>query len=125
MPYEIWWTLAVLAWAVIFLAARLIRQHIRAKEHVAVREMLHRERILALERGVPLPEIPVEETAIAAPDTRRGAVVLATVLIGIGAGTMPAFYLAPNYELHQIWPIGLIPLTVGAACAVSAWMTRN
>lgn len=125
MPYEIWWTLAVLAWAAIFIAARLIRLHIRAKEHVAIRDMLHRERILALERGVPLPEIPVEEAAIAVPDSRRRAAVLATVLIGIGGGTLPAFYLAPNYELHQIWPIGLIPLTVGAACAAGAWMTRN
>jgi hypothetical protein len=125
MPYELWWTFGTLAWVAVFLAARLIRLHTRTKERVAIRTMLHKERMLALERGVPLPEIPMEEVSLARQPDRRSIVMLAFLLIGIGGGVTAALYLVPNPELHDVWSLGLIPLILGAGCAVAAWMTRN
>jgi len=124
MPYELWWSFGILAWVAVFLAARLVRLHIRAKERVSVREMLHKERVLAIERGVPLPEIPVEEELADPLHARRMMVRGAIILAGVGAGATLAFYIAPSSELHEIWPLGLIPLSLGVACAVGAWTTR-
>lgn len=123
MPYELWWTFGILAWVAVFLAARLLRLHIRAGERVAIREMLHKERVLAIERGVPLPEIPIDEERVD-PSTIYTIARLAIVLIGIGCGATAGFYWAPNAELHSIWSLGLVPLTLGVACAVGAWTKR-
>lgn len=123
MPYELWWTFGILAWVAVFLAARLIRLQIRAKERVAIREMLHKERILAIERHVPLPEIPLDEERVDRSSTHTIA-RLAIVLIGIGCGAAAGFYWAPNAELHSVWSLGLVPLTLGVACAVGAWTKR-
>ena len=125
MPYELWWTFGILAWVAVFLAWRLVRLHIRTRERLSVREMLNKERLLAIERGVPLPEIPFEEERLDSPPSRRTAVVLAVVLVGIGCGATAGFYLAPNRDLHEIWSLGLIPLALGVACAVAAWTMRN
>jgi hypothetical protein len=123
MPYELWWTFGILAWVAVFLAARLIRLQIRAKERVAIREMLHKERVLAIERGVPLPEIPVDEMR-ADPASVYTMARLAIVLIGVGGGVATGFFLAPNAELHSVWSLGLVPLTLGVACAAGAWTKR-
>jgi hypothetical protein len=87
--------------------------------------MLHKERLSALEHQVPLPEIPLEEMALSESTPIISQRALAIALIGAGSGALPAFYLAPIAELHDIWPVGLIPLTLGLACAFGTWKTRS
>src|SRR5690349_6646388 len=100
MPYELCWSFGILVWVAVFLAGRLVRLHIWAKERVAVREMLHKERVLAIERGVPLPEIPVEEELADPLHARRMMVRGAILLAGIGFGATVAFFFSPSSDLH-------------------------
>ncbi|MGH9423036.1 MAG: DUF6249 domain-containing protein [Thermoanaerobaculia bacterium] len=126
MPYELWWTFGLLAWVAMFLAARLVRLHIRGRERIIVRELLHRERMSAIEHSLPLPEIPLEEKALDQPRSDPATMArLAIMLIGAGIGITAGFYFAPNAEIHEIWSLGFVPIMMGLACATAAWMTRT
>jgi hypothetical protein len=109
----------VVAWGLIILLA----QRMRLRAHLKLREMLHREMVLAMEKNVPLPEVTslaeLGGTAEALwPRIRRllPAFSLGTglALSGLGLGMAAAFYLAPDKGLNAVWSLGLIPLLTGA-----------
>lgn len=88
------------------------------------REMLHRERLAAIEKGVPLPELPSEEAqlpewASAEVDRVRALWLLRfSLLLGLvatttGIGLCLGFYFAPDRGYHGMWTLGLIPLMGG------------
>jgi Domain of unknown function (DUF6249) len=98
------------------------RQYLKLRKRHLEREMLHRERLLAMEKGIPLPEFPTlaEEPSGSLLDYLSGSIVIPKLALGCGlilifggAGMVAAFLIAPDSELHKAWSVGLIPGFIG------------
>ena len=98
------------------------RQYLKLRKRHLEREMLHRERLLAMEKGIPLPEFPTlaEEPNGSLLDYLSGSIVIPKLALGCGlillfggAGMVAAFVIAPDSELHKVWSVGLIPGFIG------------
>jgi hypothetical protein len=118
------WTVIGLVWIFGWTAIWLIRKRSREQQLLRVREMLHRERLAAIEAGTPLPEIPdlgepaewltEEADRVRALWLRRSALIIGLVSVATGAGMCAAFYWAPDRGFYEMWTIGLIPVLAGA-----------
>src|SRR5271154_3913192 len=66
-------------------------------------EIIHQERLAAMEKGIPLPEFPLEpERNSAAPDPTV-IPILGTVLLSLALGTMIVLYRTLAAAEHGFW----------------------
>ena len=98
-------------------------------------ELAHRERIAAMERGIdpaklpPLPELSLGDSELyggswvqRAKHRAQGLMVGGVITTFAGAG-LAAFLLILRPDGGEpVWAVGLIPLFVGAALLLSAWL---
>ena len=106
---------------------------VRERGRVRIREMVHRERILALERGALPHELPEEPEGWPPPEVDPvawlGAVRLSALAAGLvlafgGLGILLGLGLAPDPELRKIWTMALIPLMAGVGLLVFHRLSR-
>lgn len=105
-----------------------------------IRQMLHKERLAALEKGQPAPDGSFDEALLAyfaeggrdALDQRgrrRQARAWAITLILLGLGWMAATLLipltAPIAWLRDAFGFGLIPLLLGVGILVNSYWSRD
>ena len=120
-PYEFY----PMAWMLILFlgcwSLLLVGRNIKTKSRLREREMAHRERIEAMQQGIPVPEatsVPVD----AAPDAARTAtgtiqwfralaLALGCFFFFTGGGMCIAFLISP--EFREIWSVGFIPMMAG------------
>jgi hypothetical protein len=79
-------------------------------------EIIHQERMTAMEKGIPLPEFPLEPAQERHQrDAAHVIPILAMVLLSLSAGAMTMLYLFLPAESHRLWvaPLPLIFLGVG------------
>lgn len=72
-------------------------------------EIIHQERLVAMEKGIPLPELPLEQTK--APSDPRAMLLHGMAWTSLGLGGVVALYLVPN--ARSIWPFALPLLFLG------------
>lgn len=138
MPYEIIWAVVVLATILPVGGGLFYFRHLRKKQvfeqKYRLRKLLHDERMTALEKGVPLIEIPSLEEEIfalteeAVPEQVRRQKMWRTsgiLLTSVSAGISTSFYLSGEQNLQDIWMLGLIGLAVGIGCLVIAFNDRG
>src|SRR5262249_37561760 len=79
-------------------------------------EIIHQERMAAMEKGIPLPEFPLEPERERRPPDNTVIAILGTVLLTLAIGTMIVLYLILDASSHRMW-IAPLPLTfrVGAS----------
>ena len=90
-------------------------------------ELIHKERLIAMEKGVPMPEVPDYDP----PPRQRMETLLGylrvnprwplgvgILLVVGGAGTLLALMLSGDPYHRQIWSFGLIPIFLG----VGLWL---
>jgi len=123
MSYEHVWAMIVILTVCAGAALAIWSRHLREAKRVAMREMVHRERMAALEKGQPLPEVPAE----VASSIERGAdpvswVGRAALLAGLaltfaGVGLLISFSLAANRPetagLGDLASMGFLPIFTG------------
>jgi hypothetical protein len=87
------------------------------------KELIHKERLVAMEKGMPIPDEPVKPRRPAFMTLRVWGFVLVllgiALVIAIGATTAGAGY----GFYHGLW--GLIPLTIGAGLLISASIEKK
>ena len=122
---EHYWAIIVLSALLTYILIKVVKsiseRHFAEKRRIAEREILQKERLLAMEKGLPLPEWDKE---LLAGDLNDAAnrnvpseldyfriVALCIGLLGVsgGIGMMLAFVIADFEE----WPIGLLPVMMG------------
>ena len=132
MKGEYFWSLLILAWVFGWAILWYLRRKAVEARALRLREMVHRERLAAIEKGVPLPEIPAEEEAesswltpeaerVRAAWLRRLALFLGCAAPFVGIGMCAGFYWSPDPGFHAMflkilhdaentgWPRGVRP----------------
>ena len=140
MSYEqVWFSILV---ATVALVAGLViwARHLRENKRLALRELIHEERMTALEKGGALPELPPELARQSGSDpeteavqvgrwVQRAALAAGLVLVLGGAGMWIAFQMLPGTpelrDLQRMAPIGAIPMLVGVGLLLYTWVDRR
>jgi hypothetical protein len=79
-------------------------------------EIIHQERLVAMEKGIPLPEFPLESTPSPRGIDPTGVLpILGIVLFSLSVGTMIVLYRTLEAEVHGFWvsPLPFAFLGVG------------
>src|SRR4029077_18903130 len=78
-------------------------------------EIIHQERLVAMEKGIPLPEFPLEPARNPSSDPTNVIPILGTVLLSLSVGTMIMLYRTLEAAEHGLWisPLPFAFLGVG------------
>ena len=106
---------------------------VRSLGRQRVIELAQQERIAAIQRGVdpaklpPLPQLSMEDDSpIGVPvvehDRRRAQGLLIGGIVTLAVGIGISAFLAIIQEDERAWAVGLIPMMVGIALLLSAWI---
>ncbi len=136
MKDEFFWTAVGLVWVFGWVTVWYLRRRALEARSLELRKLLHRERMTAMEKGVPLPEIPAEEEATPAwlrPEAervraawlRRLALVLGLAAVFTGAGMCVGFYWSPDRGFHSMWTLGFVPALGGIGLLLYALLARR
>ncbi len=108
--------------------------HLKGRRREKRMEMIHKERMMAMEKGIPLPELPdfaepsarstVAEAVGAIRINPRWPLGLGALFVMVGAGTSPALWLMADRDPHNAWPIGLIAVFFGIGLVFHYLLTR-
>jgi hypothetical protein len=127
LMFSLFW---VFGWVILLLVA----WHLRASRRERKVERQHKERMMAMEKGIPLPELPADDE----PD-RRGLVAevvgsirinprwplgLGALFVMFGIGLSAALALSQEAEHYRVWSFGLIPLFFGLGLMLHYALTR-
>jgi len=93
-------------------------------------ELIQKERLVAMEKGVPMPELPDYDNGHHArrvlPEFHpRSVLGLGIILIFGGIGTTVGLMLSGDPELNVNWSMGLIPAFVGVGLVLHYLVTRK
>jgi hypothetical protein len=113
-----------LAGVVWFIVATLAEEKTKRQE----RELLHRERVLALEKG----KVDILEESIVRAETRKpgapGSGLLVGGIVTIGAGLAISAFLAlalDGSDRSKGVALGVLPVILGASLIVGWWVSRR
>jgi hypothetical protein len=65
-------------------------------------EIIHQERMAAMEKGIPLPEFPMEPVRERRPDPTV-LPILGIVLLTFSVGTMIVLFITLDADSHSFW----------------------
>jgi len=112
-----------MAWILGCAALLVLVWHLRASRRQHRLDLIHRERLAAIEKGVPLPELPdygdgSADSPLAEALARlrldpRWPLGAGAVCIMLGIGTSLALALSGDEYHNQVWPFGLIAVFFG------------
>ncbi len=126
-------------WVFGFIAVILVAWHLRQKRRLERLQIVHEERMKAMEKGIPLPEFPdlddnetrrrMGESLAASMAPRdwhpRWPLGVGALLIMGGLGTSVAMRLSA-WDYHQeLWSFGLIGVFVGLGFFLFYGLTRG
>ena len=86
-------------------AAFVAYLHFRHTERLRRLEIVHQERLAAMEKGIPLPELPLDPPRVPKPQDPRAPLIHGIVWLALGGGAMLALRLWPNRP--ALWPLPL------------------
>jgi len=94
----------VAALAVAFVAYLYFR-HIERQRRL---EVVHQERLAAMEKGIPLPEFPLDPPRVPTPPDPRAPLIHGIAWSSLGGGAMLALHLiVPQPNGSVLWPLPL------------------
>ncbi len=125
LVYNLLW---VFGWVLVILAVWLVRSSRRQRRI----EIIHAERMAAIEKGIPLPELPdyealndvalrARQASVAHPRWSLGAGAICFML---GVGFSLALWLSGDHYHNQIWPFGLIGVFLGVGLMLHYLLMR-
>ncbi len=89
--------------------------YVKQQSHRKRLEIIHQERLLAIEKGIPLPEFPLEPARDPHVSDQTVLPILGTVLFSLSVGTMIVLYRTLDASQHEFWvsPLPFAFLGVG------------
>ena len=126
------------------IGASMLGKHLREAKQLRLRQIIHEERLKAMEHNAPLPEVDdaaligrfFEHTNHAAGSDGRGVALavlwvrIVALCIGLasffgGIATSAGMYLVKDPEISNYWAMGLIPTLVGLGLLIFYLMSRS
>jgi len=126
------------------IGASMLRRHLREAKQLKLRQIIHEERLKAMEHNSPLPEVDdttlfgqfVEDNNPAARNNGRGMALailwvrMIALCIGLaaffgGMATSAGMYLVKDPEISNYWAMGLIPTLIGLGLLIFFLMSRS
>jgi hypothetical protein len=118
----------IFGWLVFFLVLKAMAD--RNRRHKL--DLIHKERLAAMEKGIPMPELPEYEV----PQPRLGIadrlalnprwpLGLGTISILLGLGVSVALYFSGDSYHNEVWPFGLIGVFLGVGLYLHFALTRR
>jgi hypothetical protein len=74
-------------------------------------EIIHQERLAAMDKGIPLPELPIDPPRSATARNPREALLHGIAWMALGSGGVVAMMMIPTF--HLVWPAALPLLFLG------------
>ena len=111
----------------------LVGRSIREKSRLKESEMIHRERVEAMQQGLPVPEAPEIPTTDAGASIRVSrlsihwfrAVSLALGLLFLFTGIGMCFAFLIGEDFRDVWSIGMIPAMAGIGLLLFFALSRD
>ncbi len=117
-------------WAFGWLAFFLVLKALSDRNKRHRQELINRERMAALEKGIPMPELPDYDAPPRAPVVLlsswnpRWPLGLGALSIMVGIGASLAMYLSGDGYHNQVWPFGLLGVFFGIGLFLHYALTR-
>jgi len=93
------------------LVAYLYLRHVERRRRL---EIIHEERLAAMDKGIPLPELPLDPQKIRKPPDPRAPLLHGIVWTTLGTGGMLALRLiTPPQTPRVLWPLPLPLVLLG------------
>lgn len=131
MQESYFWSIFGAAWVFGWVLVALWSSREESKRREKRLQMLHEERMKAMEKGIPLPEFPELDEgggrldglslSSANPRNSLGAAAIVTML-GFGLSTV---FLLLGRGLRELWPFGLLGLFLGIGLVLNYYLTRG
>lgn len=109
----------------------LVIRHQNLQRYRIRLEMIQKERLVAMEKGIPMPELPdydngpsLHSLASLLRVNPRWPLGAGAVLILGGIGTTVALFLSHEEYHNRVWSMGLIPIFVGFGLFLHYRLTR-
>ena len=121
----------VLIWVFGWVTIGLVGHQLRARRKERDKDRIHKERMLAMEKGLPLPELPDYDQ----PDTGTGRAIaslrpnprwplgLAAISMSVGVGLSVVLFLLGGAG-RDAWPVGLLGVFLGVGLCLHYRLTR-
>lgn len=132
------WALFGVGFFFLFILIGILAESVRQKSKIAKQELLQKERMFAMEKGLPLPEwdksmLGDDGDSVSNAEShqrkkewfRYVSLCVGLVLSFAGAGMVVAFHFAPDKAFHEIVTIGGIPFMAGLGLLLFYYLTRN
>ena len=111
---------------VLALAAGIVGYiYVKAESRRKRLEMIHQERLAAMEKGIPLPEFPLEPEGEARGPDPNVVPILGTVLFSFSLGTMIVLYRTLDAASHAFWVSPLPIAFLGIGLLVFHFLKRD
>lgn len=122
------------------IALSILRKHLIEYKQLRLREILHQERLKAMETEMPIPELQVDDHQLLAANAgparngpRLSAVMwvrLVSLCLGLfmffcGAGMGVAFLGSGDSEMSKVWTVGFIPALAGIGLLLFYRLSRG
>jgi hypothetical protein len=122
-----WW---VLIWVFGWAAWSYVEDREHNKKRLAVYDLIHKERLHAMDKGLPAPELPpyqIDEPEAPQRESLpwRSLAGWGIVCAVTGIGSALAIWMLNNNTARSYWPLGTIPLWVGLGLLACSWLFRR
>lgn len=99
--------------------------YLKFREKQRFLEILHEERLSAVEKGIPLPELPIEPLFVKTekPIDFRTVMLIGIVLLFFGAGAMLSMWLMPAFR--SLWPAPLPVTFIGGGLLIAFFASKR
>jgi hypothetical protein len=87
--------------------------YFKHRERLRRLEIIHQERLVAMEKGIPLPELPIDPAPSKGPADPHIPLILGTVMLLMSIGSMFALYITPRLNWIWVMPLPLAMLGIG------------